>query len=127
MAGSVEGALRQMIREELELQLRPVRALLEGLEPWARLLAWTPQATPRPVGAQPQQGCAIRGCGKPARSKGYCASHYQKRRNLLLKRKLPPSWKANAAPGSVDNVVLPRGRAASKAYRLRRARGARPK
>ncbi|WP_371878316.1 cell wall protein [Corallococcus exiguus] len=59
--------------------------------------------------------CAIKGCGKPSRTKGYCAAHYQKLRNLEKTNRRPPAWADNANPNSVEDVQLPRGRAASKA------------
>lgn len=62
-----------------------------------------------------KRGCAVINCGNPARSKGYCASHYQKFRMLKRTRRLPSDWVADAAPGTVTNVALPRGRAGAKA------------
>ncbi|WP_370645344.1 cell wall protein [Corallococcus sp. EGB] len=59
--------------------------------------------------------CAIKGCGKPSRTKGYCAAHYQKLRMLKKTNRLPAAWADNAAPNSVEDVHLARGRAASKA------------
>ncbi|WP_410520574.1 cell wall protein [Corallococcus exiguus] len=59
--------------------------------------------------------CAIKGCGKPSRTKGYCAAHYQKLRNLEKTNRRPAAWADNANPNSVEDVQLPRGRAASKA------------
>ncbi len=59
--------------------------------------------------------CAVIGCKRPARSKGYCSAHYQKLRLLVKSNRRPESWVDDAAPQSVPEVVLPRGRAASKA------------
>ncbi|WP_257462541.1 hypothetical protein [Archangium lipolyticum] len=59
--------------------------------------------------------CAVIGCKRPARSKGYCSAHYQKLRLLVKSNRRPDSWVDDAAPQSVQEVVLPRGRAASKA------------
>ena len=59
--------------------------------------------------------CALEGCGRPARSKGYCAAHYQKFRMLQKTGRLPPDWTEFAPEGSVKNVTLPRGRAGAKA------------
>jgi hypothetical protein len=59
--------------------------------------------------------CAIKGCGKKMRSKGYCAAHYQKFRMLEKTNRLPADWVADAAPNSVKNIKLPRGRAGAKA------------
>lgn len=59
--------------------------------------------------------CSLEDCGKPARSKGFCAAHYQKFRMLEKTNRLPADWKPDAAPGSVKNIALPRGRAGAKA------------
>ncbi|WP_420715024.1 cell wall protein [Corallococcus sp. bb12-1] len=67
---------------------------------------------PQPDGAR---ACAIIDCGKPSRTKGYCAAHYQKLRSLEKTKRRPDAWADNAGPNSVKDVVLPRGRAASKA------------
>ncbi len=61
------------------------------------------------------RGCAIIGCKRPARSKGYCAAHYQKYRMLTRTRRLPSDWVEHASAGSVRDMVLPRGRAGAKA------------
>jgi hypothetical protein len=61
------------------------------------------------------RGCALQGCKRPARSKGFCAAHYQKYRNLEATGRLPSDWKPFASPGSVKDIILPRGRAGSKA------------
>jgi hypothetical protein len=59
--------------------------------------------------------CAIKGCGKPSRTKGYCAAHYQKLRMLEKTNRRPDEWSDYAAPNSVEDIKLPRGRAAAKA------------
>jgi histone H1/5 len=59
--------------------------------------------------------CAVIGCKRPSRSKGYCSAHYQKLRLLVKSDRRPDSWVDDAKPQSVEEVVLPRGRAASKA------------
>ena len=64
--------------------------------------------------------CALIGCKRQARSKGYCAAHYQKLRNLSRTNRLPSDWKEYAAANSVADVVLPRGRAAAKALKAAR-------
>lgn len=64
--------------------------------------------------------CAVVGCGRPAKSLGYCLNHYQKLRNLeKTKRAEQFGWRRNAPPDSVEDVVLPRGRAAAKANKKR--------
>ena len=62
-----------------------------------------------------KRACAVQGCGRPARSKGYCAAHYQKFRMLDRTGRLPSDWVADAPPNSVTNIKLPRGRAGAKA------------
>ncbi|MFL5358943.1 hypothetical protein [Archangium sp.] len=59
--------------------------------------------------------CAVIGCKRPSRSKGYCSAHYQKLRLLVKTGRRPQEWVDGARPQSVQEVVLPRGRAASKA------------
>jgi hypothetical protein len=61
------------------------------------------------------RSCALEDCGRPARSKGYCAAHYQKFRMLQKTGRLPSDWVEFAPEGSVKNVTLPRGRAGAKA------------
>ncbi len=76
-----------------------------------------PRGRPVAAPAAEAQGrrCAVIGCKRPARSKGYCSAHYQKLRLLVKTDRRPKSWKDDAEPQSVPEVVLPRGRAASKA------------
>ena len=59
--------------------------------------------------------CAIIGCKNPGRTKGYCSAHYQKLRMLIRTHRRPDAWADFAAPNSVADLVLPRGRAAKKA------------
>ncbi|MET0403972.1 MAG: hypothetical protein ABW123_16290 [Cystobacter sp.] len=61
--------------------------------------------------------CAVIGCKRPARSKGYCSAHYQKLRLLVKSGRRPSAWVDDASSQSVEEVVLPRGRAASKQAR----------
>jgi hypothetical protein len=77
--------------------------------------AGAPARRGRPVSASSGGVCAVMGCGRPARSKGYCAAHYQKFRMLERTGRLPSDWVADASPNSVKNVKLPRGRAGAKA------------
>jgi histone H1/5 len=69
------------------------------------------------TGSPVQEGrrCAIMGCRRPSRSKGYCSAHYQKLRLLVKTGRRPEKWVDDAQPQSVPDVVLPRGRAAAKA------------
>ncbi|PTL79507.1 hypothetical protein [Vitiosangium sp. GDMCC 1.1324] len=65
--------------------------------------------------AEGERRCAVIGCTRPARSKGYCSAHYQKLRLLVKTGRRPAAWVDDAKPQSVAEIVLPRGRAASKA------------
>ncbi len=145
---NVDKMLREMIREELASVLAPIRSAIEQLEEQGSftsqlqtLLGVQKKRGPgRPrkiklggLGAfgkgrrsrgsrgSNDRGCAVAGCKRPARSKGYCAAHYQKFRMLSRTKRLPSDWVPHAAPGSVKNLVLPRGRAGARA--LAEARG----
>jgi hypothetical protein len=83
-----------------------------------------PEVVPAPRGrpgrppmarAGEETRCAVIGCKRPSRSKGYCSAHYQKLRLLVKTGRRPVEWVDGARPQSVQDVVLPRGRAASKA------------
>jgi hypothetical protein len=127
---SVEKQLRDLIRSEVAGQLRDLRDLEQRLAPLLGMLGGAKRGPGRPPKSaappparrgRPRKtttaACAIIDCGKPALSKGYCSSHYQKFRKLQKADRLPSGWVADAAPNSVENVVLPRGRAAAKAKR----------
>lgn len=58
--------------------------------------------------------CAVIGCKRPSRSKGYCSAHYQKLRLLIRTDRRPSDWSDNAPPQSAKDVKLPRGRAAAQ-------------
>jgi hypothetical protein len=135
---SVDQMLREMVREEVERMIGPLQASLDqqasfiarlgaamsgagvlkrgpGRPPKALSL---PSAGKRGGGRRTRgekRACALVGCKNPARSKGYCAAHYQKWRNLSKTGRLPADWVADAAPHSVKNIKLPRGRAGAKA------------
>jgi hypothetical protein len=78
----------------------------------------SPRRGPPPLtteSAMPEgRRCAIMGCKRPSRSKGYCSAHYQKLRLLVKTGRRPEKWVDDAQPQSVPDVVLPRGRAAAK-------------
>ncbi|MGA9525700.1 MAG: cell wall protein [Myxococcaceae bacterium] len=114
--------------EDLASQLAPLTSLLSNLvgEP-AR-----PARRGRPPGVKAGKGqrgapgengrpCAVIGCPRSARTKGYCSAHYQKLRMLTRTNRRPPEWVDFAPPKSVKDVVLPRGRAASKALKASKA------
>lgn len=69
------------------------------------------------------RACALEDCGRPARSKGYCAAHYQKYRMLQKTGRLPSDWVEFAPVGSVKNLTLPRGRAGAKALAEAKKKG----
>lgn len=67
--------------------------------------------------------CAVRGCKRSVRSKGFCAPDYQKLRMLTRTHRLPEDWKlvSRGAATSCEPVVLPRGRAGTLALKAARA------
>lgn len=151
---SVDKAFREMIREEVTAQLRPLRNelarmmdgselfslrdLADRLTPLTALLGGRPGRRAiaargpgrkgrgrrvRAASGANDRPCALIGCKSKARSKGYCAAHYQKFRNLAKTNRLPADWKEHAEPNTVKDIVLPRGRAAAKALRAARQKG----
>ncbi len=136
---SVDQLLRSMVQAEVERAIGPLAAALqqqgEVLGRFAaafgapikrgpgrpRKLAFGAVAAPkaaRAVKVSSSSGktlCAVIGCKRPARAKGYCAAHYQKYRMLSKTGRLPSDWVEEASPQSVKNLVLPRGRAGAKA------------
>lgn len=136
---SVDKVLRDMVANEVALALRPVHTALSELQGNGAIMAKIAAALGQPFHRGPGRprksfkpaagtkasktrrkagggrGCAVIDCGRPARSKGYCAAHYQKFRMLDRTGRLPPDWVADAAPNSAKNIVLPRGRAGAKA------------
>lgn len=148
---SVDAAFRQMIRAEIETQLKPLqnvvaqlersqgdldalRAVAAGLAPLAELfgvqvaIRTAPSRKALPAGTGKRRGrrpasaaegvrCAIIGCKGASRTKGYCSAHYQKLRMLIRTHRRPETWVDFAAPNTVPDLVLPRGRAAKKAHK----------
>ena len=138
---SVDQLLRSMVQAEVERAIGPLAAALqqqgEVLARFAaafgapikrgpgrpRKLSFGAVAAPkvkagRAIKVSASAGkklCAVIGCKRPARAKGYCAAHYQKYRMLAKTGRLPSDWVEEAAPQSVKNLVLPRGRAGAKA------------
>lgn len=86
------------------------------------LFTLTQSQQARTRGPGTASGCAIIGCGNPNRTKGYCAAHYQKLRMLEKTKRRPASWKDYAKPGTVADLIMPRGRAGSKALAAHNAR-----
>lgn len=134
---SFDKLLRDMVRDEVERALAPISASMAQMESIVGRLAGAfgqpikrgPGRPPKALTAVKVKGkrgrrkaaeggarlCALEGCGRPARSKGYCAAHYQKLRMLDRTGRLPSDWVEYAPEGSVKNLVLPRGRAGAKA------------
>lgn len=135
---SVDKLLRDMVADEVQRALGPVHAMLSELQGQGAIVARLAQALGQPLKRGPgrpakfslgkgrarrastatageKRECAVEDCGRPARSKGYCAAHYQKYRMLDRTGRLPPDWVADAPPGTVKNIALPRGRAGAKA------------
>jgi hypothetical protein len=113
---SIDNSIRELVAAEVARQLAPLRAQFKAM-----LSAPAKRGPGRPAkeaaGRTTNAGrkCALQGCGRPARSKGYCAAHYQKYRQLERTGRLPADWKPDAKPNSVKNIALPRGRAGAKA------------
>jgi len=84
--------------------------------PVARAPAAPAPAAREKVAASPsaERRCAVSGCKRPSRSKGYCSAHYQKLRLLIRTNRRPADWVDDAPPQSAREVKLPRGRAAAK-------------
>ena len=133
---AIEDEVRAIVDAEMEKRLRPLRDAMQQVANAASAFAdsageqsgrrgrptsASSRVAPKTAGRRGRQSiqgnraCAIIGCNRDARSKGYCAAHYQKRRNLQKKRHpAAAAWKDNAPPNSVEEVKLPRGRAATK-------------
>ncbi|MFT3840515.1 MAG: cell wall protein [Myxococcaceae bacterium] len=136
---SVDKAIREMVRDEVHSAVAPLVDAIQRLQANGDVVARLSAAlggggggvrsaklllgagrggkgrrTRGPRGSN-DRGCALQGCKRPARSKGYCAAHYQKYRMLARTHRLPSDWTEHAAPSSVKDVVLPRGRAGAKA------------
>ncbi|ADO70288.1 Vegetative protein [Stigmatella aurantiaca DW4/3-1] len=128
-AGSLESAFRAALNEELA---RPLASLIARLAEVAKRFApgrqqavsrqrpghearTPPPAQPKrlpllPFPASTARACAVIGCQRIHRSQGYCAAHYQKRRLMVATGLLHSAWVEDAAPHSIPEVILPRGR-----------------
>jgi len=136
---SVDKLMRDMVREEVQRAMGPVTQAIAELQAQGAIIGRLagalgggavkrgPGRPPKLFSAAKKGGgkpgrkpsesrlCALQGCKRPARSKGYCSAHYQKFRMLAKTDRLPSDWVEDAPPGSVKNLVLPRGRAGAKA------------
>lgn len=112
---SVEEALAELVVRTVGEQLRPlwqrVQELERALSPMKALFEALGLYLP---GEALPARCGIAGCGRAARTKGYCGAHYQKLRLLIRTGRRPPGWRDHPAPDSVLDVRLPRGRAAPR-------------
>lgn len=144
---SFDKLIRDAVRDELARAIAPLATAVAQLQSQSQIVSRLAGAfgapLERPVGRpakafKPQlrkasvakngddegsSECAIAECGRPARSKGYCAAHYQKFRMLEKTGRLPSDWKEYAAAGSVKNLTLPRGRAGAKALAEAKKKG----
>lgn len=133
---SVDKMLQNMVADEVARAIAPLAAAITQLQANNAVLERLAAALGQPIkrgpgrppklalgapkgrpGRKPTEGrpCAVKGCGRKQRSKGYCAAHYQKYRMLERTNRLPSDWVADAEPNSVKNISLPRGRAGAKA------------
>ncbi|WP_307733111.1 cell wall protein [Stigmatella ashevillensis] len=81
----------------------------------AKAAAVSAKAAPAKAAVVPSaHACAVIGCKRPSRSKGYCSAHYQKLRLLIRTNRRPADWNDDAPPQSAKDVKLPRGRAAAQ-------------
>jgi hypothetical protein len=99
-----------------QVQAPPPRAAAPARTP-VRTPARAPAAAPAPrakAADSAEQRCAVIGCKRPSRSKGYCSAHYQKLRLLIRTNRRPKDWVDDAAPQSARDLKLPRGRAAAR-------------
>lgn len=135
---SVDKVMREMVASEIARALEPVNAALAALRSNSSIIERlavalgqpikrgpgrpsrsTPLLSERPNRRSPKASgnakpeCAVIDCGKPTHSRGYCAAHYQKFRMLDRTGRRPADWVPDAAPASVRNIVLPRGRRAA--------------
>ncbi len=89
----------------------PARAAAEAA---AKAPAKAPAKSREPAAGAGAQACAVIGCKRPSRSKGYCSAHYQKLRLLIRTDRRPRDWVDDARPQSAKDIKLPRGRAAAR-------------
>ncbi|HYH97830.1 MAG TPA: cell wall protein [Hyalangium sp.] len=102
---------RQVVMRHAQAHVTPQRAAPPARTPAA---AQASKAKAAPA-ASSSQLCAVIGCKKPSRSKGYCSAHYQKLRLLVRTGRRPKDWVDDATPQSARDMKLPRGRAAGGA------------
>ncbi len=106
---------RMAVLRQAQAQAQPqTRApARRGAAPAKRAAAAAPAPKAKAASAS-ATACAVIGCKRPRRSKGYCSAHYQKLRLLIRTDRRPADWKDDAPPQSARDVKLPRGRAAAQ-------------
>ncbi|MFT3838961.1 MAG: hypothetical protein QM723_18420 [Myxococcaceae bacterium] len=131
---TVAAAIREVVEQEVAAALAPLEQQVAALVDTSGLIERIVRAfgkspahrtsvrAKRRRNGTPAAACSIIGCARPPRSKGFCASHYLKYRNLERTRRLPKDWKPHAKPHSVRDIKLPRGRAGAKALAMARRR-----
>jgi hypothetical protein len=119
-------SIRAIVHDEIQRTLAPHLSALQqlqrliGVKPSGRggrvSLAVVGEGASEGRGRRGEsRGCAVIGCPNDAKSKGYCAAHYQKYRMLQKRGQADQfGWSDSPAPHSVQNPTLPRGRAAAK-------------
>ncbi|MFP2934466.1 vegetative protein [Pyxidicoccus sp. 3LG] len=114
--GAMAGVRTPEALQELVVVRAPARG--QKLDGAARGRAAVAKGPGRRASADSEaRACAVKGCKRPSRSKGYCSAHYQKLRLLMRTNRRPAEWVDDAKPQSVQEVMLPRGRAGSKALK----------
>jgi hypothetical protein len=103
---------REAVMRHAQAQVQVQAPVRRGPAPGrAKAEAPAPKAK---AAATPERACAVIGCKRPSRSKGYCSAHYQKLRLLIRTGRRPADWKDDAPPQSARDMKLPRGRVAAK-------------
>ena len=104
---------REVVRR-VQAQAAPQRAAPQRAAAPARTPARAPAPKAKVEAPAAERRCAVSGCKRPSRSKGYCSAHYQKLRLLIRTNRRPADWVDDAKPQSVRDLKLPRGRAAAR-------------
>ena len=115
----VTGQLAPLLGErgrQAALRHAQLQAATQRATPAARAPAAAPAPIAKAKAAAPSTAklCAVIGCKRPSRSKGYCSAHYQKLRLLIRTNRRPADWVDDAPPQSAREMKLPRGRAAAR-------------
>jgi hypothetical protein len=115
VTGRLAPLLGQRGREAVLRHVQPQVAPPRAAPPRAPAAASAATPGPKAKAASTSAfSCAVMGCKRPARSKGYCSAHYQKLRLLIRTNRRPADWVDDAKPQSARDLKLPRGRAAAR-------------